>query len=157
MIDGIFKRLSPITAEGIHAQEIKKVDVEELSRALTAIKSDIEIAHLSFEKLYQEANYVHARLSHMENSMDSKVKAGVQQKSDDKDGEVGGDTGSGTRGIIVEKVMAIGNSADPRLHERVSKIKEAKALTASLLEAIEKLSLNVQKTSEAQETTRLKM
>lgn len=149
MIDGIFKRLSPVTTEGIHTHEVKKVNVEELTQALNAVKNDIEIAHLSFEKLYQEASYVHARLTHMETSMQSKAKA-QKNKEDDE----GGDGGSGSSGVVVEKVMTINNNQESRLNERITKIQEAKSLTANLLESIEKLSLHIKESSETKATQR---
>ncbi len=146
MIDGIFNRLSSGTLEAIHTSEVKKIDVDELFNALTSIKNDIQIAHLGFENLYREANYVFTRLSHMEKSMLAKAQSKANLNDKDDEGSTGGGT---VGGAGVAKVMDMG-SADSRFSSKMEKIQEAKNLTAELLASIEQMSLKIKESAAAE-------
>lgn len=169
MIDGIFKRLTPSTAEALQRVDTAQdngaeINVDDLTTALTSVKSDLVIANASLQKLYEEANYVYSRLDHMEQSMSAKNKAAKKSAATDSEtggseGSDGGDTGgssSGQGGIIVEKQMFIGGH-EGKLDEKLSKIREAKELTQDLLQSIERLAIKVEDSKTLSESPRSRM
>lgn len=145
MIDSIFKRVSSSTIEALKQSAINPsdVNVDELTTALSSVKGDLKIAHSGLQRIYEEAHYVYARLSHMEQSISGKAASPETKKDPDED-----DSGS-NGGVVVEKHMFIGeNHGD----EKLSKIQEAKMLTQELLSSIESLSEKVKLSSSPSNT-----
>ncbi|MCD6047210.1 MAG: hypothetical protein K0S08_857 [Gammaproteobacteria bacterium] len=146
MIDSIFKRLSPHTVEALKqpvATEAPEINVEELTTALSSVKGELEVAHSSLQKIYEEANYVYVRLDHMEKSIATKTMPVDAKKSEDTS-----DDGS-SGGVVVEKHLFIGEA---RTDDKLTKIQEAKTLTQDLLASIEGLSEKVKRTANPNNT-----
>lgn len=156
MINSIFKRLTPSTAEALRSKEVQILDpinVDELTAALSAVKSDLEIAHSGLQKIYEEANYVYDRLCHMERTMTNRSKPSAKKESSNSD-EGGGADSSGSTQIIVEKAFVLNEG---RLDERLAKIREAKNLTQDLLQSIEQLSLKVKQSNVLASSSKMKL
>ncbi len=142
MVTSIFKKLDPSTAEALRSQEVRALDavnVDEITNALKAVKGELEIAHSSLQKLFEEAHYVYTRLEHMEQTMLAKSK-GAKETEDE--GEDGGSTGSGD--VVIEKVLS--GFTEGKSEARLAKILKAKSLTQELLTSIESLSEKISKT-----------
>lgn len=155
MIDGIFTRLKPETSSAIrkpvtpaqnHDQPID-VDIEDLTAALSSVAGEIEMAHSSFQKLYEEASYIYSRLDYMEKSYTSQQKGHASKQVNEEEGE----GGSGTTSVVVNKVLFAGTD-NTSLDNKLAKIQDAKQLTQNLLSAIETLSEKVKKANKVNST-----
>lgn len=152
MIDGIFTRLKPETSSAMRKPlapaanpPVGDIDIEDLTTALSSVAGEIELAHSSFQKLYEEANYIYSRLDYMEKSYTSQQKssAGAQPTEKAEDDE-GGEKGSGTSSVVVNKIL-FSDEQNHSLDSKLSKIQQAKKLTQNLLNTIETLSEKVKK------------
>lgn len=149
MIDGIFTRLKPETNAAVgktfaHAHNNTttgiEVDIEDLTAALTSVSGEIELAHSSFQKLYEEANYIYSRLDYMEKNYTSKQTVSAQEEDE------GGSGSTGASSVVIKKILFtdVNNSS---VEGKLLKIQQAKQLTQNLLNAIEVLSEKVKNAS----------
>jgi hypothetical protein len=156
MIDSIFKRLSPTTVEALKqpvVTEPAEINVEELTTALSSVKGELEIAHSSLQKIYEEANYVYVRLDHMEKSIATK-NTSINTKKSEADPVDSSEGDQGGSDVVVEKHLFIGEG---RTDDKLTKIQEAKTLTQDLLASIEGLSEKVKHTVSPNNTPSARM
>ena len=148
MIDGIFTRLKPKNNAAVHKTFANahnntsagiEVNIEDLTAALTSVSGEIELAHSSFQKLYEEANYIYSRLDHMEKNYTNQQTAPVKEEDEG---------GVGTSSVVIKKILFT-DTNNSSVEGKLAKIQQAKQLTRNLLDAIEFLSEKVKNTSKA--------
>src|SRR3989338_2553759 len=124
MVNGLFKKLTPATIDALHQVDPAKtsamgdIHIEEITTALQAVKGELEMAHASLQKLYEETSYVYTRLTHMEQSMIKSKETAQSTGSDEGSSTQSG--GSDQGGVVIEKQMFIGSEG--KFSEKLLKI-----------------------------------